>query len=191
MINDAHIIEQVISGNTNEFGQLVDKYQQIVFKTCLGFVHDHEDANDLSQEVFIKAFQNLSTFNKQSSFSTWLYRIAVNTSLNSLRQRRDGFFQRLGNWASPEKSGAIEISSEYYGNPEEIFISGEMEQLVAKELSKLSENQQTAFVLSKYDQLPQKEIAQIMGLSEGAVESLIQRAKANLVKKISGYLKKS
>lgn len=190
MEDDFVVIGQVLKGDTEKFGHLVEKYQQKVFTVCMGFVHSTEDSNDLTQDAFINAFQNLKSFKQQSAFSTWLLGIAVNLSLNFLRKKKKHSFEFFNNWLSTDNPEKHEIADDWFQNPESVLVSTEMEQLVQKELSKLSENQQTAFVLSRYEHLPQREIAQIMQLSEGAVESLIQRAKANIIKKLSGYLKK-
>jgi len=85
-MSDIEIIELILQGDREKFRILVDQYQQMVFRTCMGFLHHKEDAEDLTQEVFIRAYQSLSRFKGDSAFSTWLYRIAVNASLNKVRK---------------------------------------------------------------------------------------------------------
>jgi RNA polymerase sigma-70 factor (ECF subfamily) len=189
-MNENELIIAVLQGNTRAFEPLVTRYQDLVFNTCMGFVHDADEANDLTQEVFIRAFEKLAQFNQQSGFSTWLYRIAINASLNAIRSKKKQVFQRLESWFESESKAAFEIPADLNITPENLLLTNEQSALIQKELDKLSEKQRVAFVLSRCENLPQKEIAAIMQLSEGAVESLIQRAKTNLAKNISAYFKK-
>ena len=85
-MNENELIKLILQGERDKFRIFVEKYQQLVFRTCMGFVHNKEDADDLTQEVFIQAYQSLPDFKMKSAFSTWLYRIAVNASLNKVRK---------------------------------------------------------------------------------------------------------
>lgn len=135
----------------------------------------------MTQDIFIKAFQSLRTFNGEAEFSTWLYRISVNTSINQLNKIKNrGFIhfaeevlQNLFNKASDDK------------NPQQQLEQTESDKAIRKAIDSLPEKQRTAFVLSKYDDLTQKEIATIMQSTEGAVEQLLQRAKISLQKKLN------
>ena len=91
IMTENEIINRILNGEKNMFRLLVEKYQGMVFRTCMGFVHNKDDADDLSQEVFVGAYQALHKFKGNSSFSTWLYRIAVNASLNKIRKNRKVF----------------------------------------------------------------------------------------------------
>jgi RNA polymerase sigma-70 factor, ECF subfamily len=187
---DSEIIYQILQGDRNLFGTLVEKYQAMIFRTCMGFLHNKDDADDLTQEVFILAYQSLAKFKGDSSFSTWIYRIAVNASLNKVRKSYKSFLiQRFETILGGEKR-TFEIPVPEKENPENILIQEEHREWVQNALNSLSENQRTAIVLSKYDDLSQKEITEIMNITEGAVEALIQRAKANLREKLSLSKKK-
>lgn len=190
-MTDSEIITAIIKGDTAQFGVLVEKYRQMVYRTCMGFVHNKDDADDLSQDVFIQAYQSLSKFKMESAFSTWLYRIAVNTSLNKLRKTSGtSFLVRLGSMFSggSQKEPGFTVADP--DDPEKILVRKEHSQLLQTALDSLPENQRTAIILSKYNELSQKEIAEIMNSSEGAVEALLQRAKKNLREKLSGILEK-
>ncbi len=190
-MTDSVLIEHISNGNRDLFRVLVERYQKMVFRTCLGFIHNKDDADDLTQEVFIQAYLSLSTFKGTSSFSTWIYRIAVNASLNKVRKSsKNIFLQQFEKLLPGNKHGEISISLPENENPENLLIQDEHRAWVQKALNSLPENQRTAIVLSKYDDLSQKEIAEIMNTSEGAVEALIQRAKANLREKLSSSSKK-
>jgi RNA polymerase sigma-70 factor, ECF subfamily len=185
-MTEAEIIQSIISGNTEAFKILVDKYQTMVFRTAMGFVHSKEDAEDLTQEIFIKVFQSLGSFMEKSEFSTWIYRITVNMSLNYVNRKKIERFFDLTN----EKLQSLFEKQDEEANPEQEMINNERDQLIRNAIDKLSEKQKTAFVLNKYENLSQREIADIMQTSEGAVEQHLQRAKVNLQKKLSSLVGK-
>jgi RNA polymerase sigma-70 factor (ECF subfamily) len=180
-MSEQEIIQAIINGDQSKFEWLVEKYQTMVFRTAMGFVHTKEDAEDLTQDVFICAFQSLASFQGNSEFSTWLYRITVNISINQLnRNKHRAFLQFTGDLLQNpfnRESGNR--------NPHQELEQTEQDAAIRKAIDSLPDKQRTAFVLSKYDDLPQKEIAAIMQCSEGSVEQLLQRAKANLQKKLS------
>lgn len=163
-----------------EFEKIIIKYQTMVFRTAIGFVHLKEDAEDLTQEVFLNAYNSWNNFRGDSEISTWLYRIAINLSLNFIeKSKRKNFLQLTGDTF-------IYLFNRDNGekNPQQQLEISEQEKIVKAAIDSLPEKQRIAFVLSKYDDLPQKEIASIMKISEGAIEQLLQRAKANLQRKL-------
>ncbi|NLY24061.1 MAG: RNA polymerase sigma factor [Bacteroidales bacterium] len=176
-MSDEQLIKEITAGNDTAFRTLMERYQRQVFRTAMGFVHMKEDAEDITQEVFIRVYQSLHTFQGESEFSTWLYRITVNMSLNFLRRNRKKrvlqSLETLFTLRSDEK------------NPLEEMESAERDRRIRKAIDTLPERQRMAFILSRYEELPQKKIAAVMNRSEGAVEQLLQRAKENLQKKLS------
>lgn len=177
-MSDSKLIQEILSGNNNAFKGLVEKYQERVFRTAMGFVHSKEDAEDIVQEVFINVFQSLSKFKRESEFSTWLYRITVNNSLNFVnRNKKNRFLQSLEE---------IFNKSDGDNTPLENLEMKDRDERIKKAIDSLPDSQRTAFVLSRYEELSQKEIARVMKRTEGAVEQLLQRAKNNLQKKL-GY----
>ena len=190
-MNENELIKLILQGERDKFRIFVEKYQQLVFRTCMGFVYNKEDADDLTQEVFIQAYQSLPDFRMKSAFSTWLYRIAVNASLNRVRKSSGtSFLLRLESFFGSENQMAGQLTAVDTDDPENIIIRQEHSQWLQKALDSLPENQRTAIVLSKYDDLSQKEIAEILNTTEGAVEALLQRAKKNLREKLSGSVQK-
>jgi RNA polymerase sigma-70 factor (ECF subfamily) len=190
-MNDSEIISLILQGDRQKFLMLVEKYQSMVFRTCMGFLHNKDDADDLTQDIFIQAYQSLHSFKGEATFSTWIYRIAVNASLNRVRKSSGKpVISRLDSLFSPGKEKEISVPVFDAENPESILIREEHSKWVQDALDSLPENQRTAIVLSKYDDLSQKEIAEIMNTTEGAVEALIQRAKTNLRVKLSSSYKK-
>jgi len=187
-MTDSEIIKLVLRGEKEKFRMLVEQYQQMVFRTCMGFLHNKDDADDLTQDIFIQAYQSLSRFKGEAAFSTWLYRIAVNASLNKVRKSsKNLILQRIDAFFGTGKSGEAPFLPSDAEDPENILIRQEHVEWVRRALDSLPENQRTAIVLSKYDDLSQKEIAEIMKTSQGAVEALLQRAKKNLREKLSAH----
>lgn len=175
-MSDEILIKEVIAGNNAAFKTLMERYQLLVFRTVMGFVHLKEDAEDITQEVFIRVYQSLHTFQGESEFSTWIYRIIVNMSLNFLRSNRK---KRL-----LQSLEALFILRSEEKTPLEELESTERDRRIRKAIDSLPEKQRMAFILSRYEELSQKKIATIMNRSEGAVEQLLQRAKKNLQKKL-------
>jgi len=189
-MTDNEIIKKILKEDKENYRILVEKYQQMVFSTCMGFLHNKDDADDLTQEVFIQAYLSLSRFKGDAAFSTWLYRIAVNASLNKVRKSvKNLIMQRFDILFGNEKPLEAPFSLSNEEDPENILIKHEHIEWLQKALDALPENQRTAIILSKYDDLPQKEIAEIMNTTEGAVEALLQRAKKNLREKLSVHRK--
>lgn len=185
-MSDAELIQEILSGNLTLFRQLLERHQAQVFRTCIGFVHQKEDADDLTQEVFIQAYQSLASFKGDSEFSTWLYRVAVNRALNYMRERKKkSIFDRLDSFFTREVATQSIFDGVAEDNPEQQFILNEEREMIAQALDKLPEKQRVAMVLSKYDDMSQREIANVLNTTEGAVEALLQRAKTTLRKELS------
>lgn len=163
----------------------------MIFRTCMGFLHDKDDSNDLTQDIFIQTFQTLAGYKGDAAFPTWIYRIAVNACLNKVRKSsKNSFLQRFENVFGSEKNKEYSFPAADSENPEALLINTEQKEWVEKALNSLPEKQRIAIVLSKYDELSQREIAEIMETTEGAVEALLQRAKTNLREKLSSLYKK-
>lgn len=180
-MDEREIINAILKGDTSIFRLLIDQYQSLVFNTLIGFVHNKEDAEDLSQEVFISVYNSLGGFKADSQFSTWIYRITVNIALNFVHRqhRRIILHQYLSLWQTQIDKPTKDK------NPEEQMLKSERDILIQKAIDSLSDKQRVVFILSKYDDLSQKEIASVMHISEGAVEQHLQRAKLNLQKKLA------
>ncbi|MDD3080155.1 MAG: RNA polymerase sigma factor [Paludibacter sp.] len=178
-MQDSELIENILNGKTQYFEVLIDKYQPAVFLTAIGFVHVKEDAEDIVQEVFVKVYQSLAGFKGDASFSTWLYRITVNVSLNHLNRNK---FRLLIGFTDNLLHHENRYSEDL--NPADEIIGNENARIIRKAIDSLPDKQRTAFVLSKYEDMPQKQIAEILQVTEGAVEQLLQRAKQSLQKKL-------
>jgi len=171
------------------FKELVDLFKTRIYNTALGFVQNEEDAEEITQDVFIKVFENISGFRGDAKLSSWLYRIAVTQSLEFLRKKkrkkRSGsliflFSKKEDGWDQP-----------HFNHPGIETEKREMAVILFKAIRQLSEQQQAAFLLQKTENLSQTEIADIMNTSVGAIESLLQRAKSRLRKLLEDYYQKN
>jgi RNA polymerase sigma-70 factor (ECF subfamily) len=184
--SDKILIDKILNGDQLAFKELVEKNQTMVINTCIGFLHDKQDAEDIAQEVFIEVFASLNKFRKEAKLSTWLYRIAVNKSLNFLRgKKRRQWIQSFEEMLGMKQANQIQhIDNRHPGKNLEMKEEAE---LLHRTIGSLSENQRIAFTLNKYEDLAYSEIAEIMGVSLSSVESLIHRAKINLQQKLIQY----
>lgn len=193
-MTDKELIDQILTQNSRKaFEELVNKYQPLVAKTCLGFVSSQADAEDLTQDVFIEVFESLDSFRSESKISTWLYRIAVNKSLNYIRkQKREKMFRSIENFFTTkgERSEPLELIDKGGASADRKIEAFENKQMLKNAINSLPDNQRIAFILSKYQDLSYKEIAEVMSVSLSSVESLLFRAKANLQKKLMNQIEK-
>ncbi|WP_020403990.1 RNA polymerase sigma factor [Gracilimonas tropica] len=184
-IEDSELLKQLQQGDEAAFKHLVNKYKDRVYNTCLGFLRNPHDAEDVSQEVFIKIHHSIADFREEASLSTWIYRIAVTKSLELIRYRkrgkRSGFFKALNSFFN-EPDEAMDESG--FMHPGIQLENKERARVLFGEIDKLSEKQRTAFTLQKVEGLSYQEVATIMEMTVPAVESLIHRAKENLKKQL-------
>lgn len=184
--NEADLINDIIHGSETAFKNLVEAFQVQVYNVSLGFLRNNEEAEDLSQEVFIHIYQKLRTFKGNSRLSTWIYRITVNKCLEHIREskrqkRRAKLLSLFG-----ANSGAEHIAV-HYDHPGIILENKERAALLHSKIDELPENQRIAFTLHKFEGLSYAEIANVMNLSLASVESLMHRAKQNLKEKLRAY----
>jgi len=183
-VTEPLFIQQLKNGNREAFNQLVEKHKDGILNICYGFVKDAEEAEDITQEVFIEVFRTVSNFREDSSLFTWMYRIAVSRSLDAIKRKksikRAAFFEKRVNSEVAEYE--IENTESSTMRPDQTLEQHQQQIFIELSLAKLTENQRIAFVLSHQDGLSYKEIAQIMDKSLTSVESLIHRSKQALRK---------
>ena len=191
-MTDQELIEQILSGNQTAFRQMVNQYQVLVFNTCLGFVGNRQSAEDLSQDVFIEIYRSVHKFRGDAKLSTWLYRISVNKSLNYIRDHKKHHIVRsLERFFYGEKEERLEVEDYIFGSADAPMEQQQHAQELHEAIQKLPENQQIAFNLNKFEDLPYKQIAEVMAVSLSTVESLIHRAKKNLQKNLADYYREN
>jgi len=179
LLNEFELISRLKSGDAIAFRELVESRQNLVFNTVIGFLQNTEDAEDVTQDVFVKIFESIGQFKGESALSTWVYRVAVTTALEFLRRKKRK--KRFG-FLSPILGENNELTVELpdFHHPGVTLDNREKVSMLFKAIKQLPENQQTAFILNKVEGLPYQEVAEIMKTSLSAVESLLHRAKTNL-----------
>lgn len=176
-MEEKDLIAKLKEGNRRAFNHLVDSYRDPVANTCYGFVGDRDEAQDLAQEVFVEVFFSIGKFRSDAKLSTWIYRIAVNKSLDLLRkQKRRQNLARIENVLSfGRKEDKVSVSSDE--NPGEEMEKREQKKLIRQAILNLPENQRIVFNLRRQGIMGNKEIAELMDISVKSVESLLHRAK--------------
>jgi RNA polymerase sigma-70 factor (ECF subfamily) len=189
-MNDEELIQRIIDKDHLAFKLLVDQYQHLVLNTCYNLLGNRQDAEDAAQEVFFQVYKSAQKFRGEAKISTWLYRIAVNRSLNFIRDnKRFGWLKSLSSLLEGERQEVADVPASDSARPDVALEKKERNVIVQKAIDSLPEKQRTAFVLHKYDGLSYQEIAEISKYSLSSVESLIHRAKLNLQKQLLHYLK--
>ena len=184
---DLHLIQEVQHGNKQAFDALVIKYQYKVFKLVARYINDPSEVLDVTQEAFIKAYKSLDNFRGDSSFYTWLYRIAVNTAKNHLISRG----RRV-----PESDYEISEIEQFlskkdvkeYSTPERTLMYDEMEHMLFDIIEDLPSDLRTSIMLREIEGLTYEEISEVMGCPVGTVRSRIFRAREAIEKKIEPYM---
>ena len=190
MINQEEFIENLRSGNQAAFSLLIDDYQQKVFHTCISFVPNKEDAEDIAQEVFLEVYKSIGKFKGNSKLSTWIYKICTNKCLEFIRKKnakkRLVFMQRiLGNEIPLDKTNFFTE----FNHPGILLEHKEQSETIYLAINTLPDSQKTVFTLAKLDGKTYQEIAEITGKSMSSVESIMFRAKKNLQKKLANFYK--
>ena len=190
MINQEELIKNLRSGNQAAFSLLIDDYQQKVFHTCISFVPNKEDAEDIAQEVFLEVYKSIGKFKGNSKLSTWIYKICTNKCLEFIRKKnakkRLVFMQRiLGNEIPLDKTNFFTE----FNHPGILLEHKEQSETIYLAINTLPESQKTVFTLAKLDGKTYQEIVEITGKSMSSVESIMFRAKKNLQKKLANFYK--
>jgi RNA polymerase sigma-70 factor (ECF subfamily) len=182
---DELLVYKTIQGNTGAYSLLVERYQHQIYDLAYRMVHHQEDARDISQEIFIKAFRSLDKFRQESKFSTWLYKIATNHCLDFLRKsKREKDHLTPKNLA--ESDDPVEIPSGSWANPEQQLLQQEKLAMLQKALGELPENYRLPLLMQHYRQLSYQDIAEIMDIPIKTVATRIYRAKNMLKECLAG-----
>ena len=190
MFDEKHCLQAVAEGNEAALERLYNHFSDRVFNTLISYTKSQEDAEELLQDVFVTIYNTASSFQFNSSVSTWIYRIAVNKSLDFLRKKKSK--KRFGVFTSlyVKDSAEIKYESTDFAHPGVKLENKEDAELLFKAIDTLAENQKTAYILTQVEGLPQKEVAEIMANSQKSVESLVKRAKNNLRLELEKYFSK-
>lgn len=170
--DDRTLVEACLAGDRASFDVLVERHRRQVYQVCYRFVGNHEDASDLTQDVFLRAYRALRTFKGHSAFGTWLYRVAVNVSLNRVSVRHP-----------PTESIDARAHEDAVTEPQDRqLLRHERAATVRAAIARLPRKQRATMILRIYHELPHEQIAAILGSSVGAVKANFFHAMANLRK---------
>lgn len=165
--DDRIAINQCLAGETKAFERLIDKYQKVVFNVALRLVGDYDDAGDVTQSVFIKAYESLNEYDPRFKFFSWVYKMAVNESLNLIKQRK------------PQVELKDDIPSSDIG-PEKHYNMKQLEENVQNAISELTINQRVILILRYFADLSYRELGFILDISEKTVKSRLFSARQRL-----------
>lgn len=186
---DSVIVKQVQAGDVAAFDRLIVKYRERLYGVIYHMTSNREDASDLTQDAFIKAFQAINRFQGQSSFFTWLYRIAINATLSHLRKNRFKSFLSLDtvNSEEPVSQELISALTDKTGADRDAFVH-ELQEKLNEAMQKLSIKHRTVITLFEIDGLSHQEIADVMDCSIGTVRSRLHYAKQLLQAEMKAYI---
>ncbi|HVP42192.1 MAG TPA: sigma-70 family RNA polymerase sigma factor [Terriglobales bacterium] len=184
------LVHAAKAGDISAFEQLVKRYDRNVFRIAQHITQNREDAEDVVQDAFLKAYENLEQFQENSKFYTWLVRIAVNESLMKLRRRRTDKTVSLDQEIQTEEDTMPREVADWSPNPEQLYKQGELKEILTRTINGLPTSFRTVFVLRDVEGLSTEETAEALGLSIPAVKSRLLRARLQLRERLSKYFKK-
>lgn len=176
---DLAIIEKVRRGDIDAYGVLVERYQDRIFSVVFNYVPNREDAADIVQDSFVKAYTKLQTFDSESAFYTWLYRIAINAAIDYLRKKKSRNVDSLDDEKFTEV-GFEPVSRDASTDPERVVLRSEQAAILRRALGALSDKLKAVAILHDVEGLSQEEVARVLGIPVGTVKSRVSRARAEL-----------
>lgn len=182
-MEDLQCIERIFQGESDVYQEIVVKYQDLVFSLCLRMLHEYEEALDLSQDIFIKVFQNLPKYKTSGLFYSWLYRLALNQIRDYLRSSRFKKRQKEQDIVPFLNNNAVAYK---YRQPDEELVNNEIREKIEREVAALPEKQREVFILHYFHNLSIKEIKDINGQSLSNIKVLLFRARKVLASCLKG-----
>src|SRR5579859_3247145 len=164
--SDAAAVAQVRAGETDAFRVLVERHSRSVFRLAFRMTGNEQDAEDMVQETFLRAYRRIGKFDERASFGTWLYRITVNCSLDLVRARKRRSEQ--SGPANPEMEDAVQSLPASGPTPDRVAMSGEARQRIAEAMEELSTSERTAFVLRHFEGMGIDDVSRVLGCRPGA-----------------------
>jgi RNA polymerase sigma-70 factor, ECF subfamily len=186
---DAALMLRVKRGDTAAFAQLVEKYKQPVMNFACRMLRDATEAEDIAQNVFVQVFKSARRYKISAKFSTWLFTIARNLCLNEIRRRSRHPAESLDQPHPEQEDQPLrQVEDRKNFSPPEHLLQGELEEKIGQALAALPENQRTALLLCRQEELSYEEIAEVLGCSLAATKSLIHRGRETLKQKLKPYV---
>jgi RNA polymerase sigma-70 factor (ECF subfamily) len=184
------LVDAARAGDVSAFEKLVRRYDRNVFRIAQHITQNREDAEDVVQDAFLKAYQNLAQFQGQSKFYTWLVRITVNEALMRLRRRRPERMVSLDEDVKTEEDSMPREIADWSPNPEQLYNQAELKEILGKTIQGLPPSFRTVFVLRDVEGLSTEETADALDLSVPAVKSRLLRARLQLRERLNKYFKR-
>ncbi len=188
--DESHLISEAKAGNYAAFEELVNRYEKKVYRLGMNITGNREDAEDVLQEAFLKAFEHLPEFREDSRFYTWIVRIAVNEALMKLRKRRSS--REVPMETSEDENGEVVVRefADWKPNPEQQFAQVELERILQGAANALPPGFRTVFYLRDVEGLSTEETAEVLDLTVGAVKARLFRARLRLREELSKIFKR-
>ncbi len=184
---DVALVERVRGGDIAAYDTLVRKYERQIFRIAQHITQNREDAEDVMQDAFLKAYEKLDQFQGNSKFYTWLVRIAVNESLMRLRKRRTAKTVSMDEDVATDEGSVPRDFADWAPNPEQNYTQAELAEILKKTIQGLPQGFRVVFVLRDVDGLSTEETAETLGLSVPAVKSRLLRARLQLRERLTRY----
>lgn len=172
--NDHQLVRAVLAGDKDAYGALVTRHSRNVFRVAFRITGDEADADEVVQEVFMRGYQRLESFELRSEFGTWIYRIAVNCALNMVSKRKPGTNYQIAEEADPSQQ-QVQVADHAAG-PERTLLSREIEALQTKAMQELTATERAAFVLRHMEDRSTTEIAEALSIAPNAAKQTVFRA---------------
>lgn len=187
---DGQLVARTQRGDRNAFDALVEKYQKKIFNLAYRYVGDAEEANDLAQEIFTAAYQNLKKFRGDSKFSTWLFQIATNRGKNRFKYlKRRGYFVNKGMGENDDERDSQQRSiPDVSTNPETLLAGKQIQKIVQDAINELDPDHKEIVILRDIEGMSYEEIAQVLHLPEGTTKSRLHRARMVVKEKLKRVL---
>lgn len=189
-LDEAELVAQAQSGGVEAFTELVNRYERNIYRLARHITQNPEDAEDILQETFLKAYEHLRDFQGNSKFYTWLVRIAVNQSLMKLRKRKSDASVSLDDPYDTGEENLVREIAVWEPNPEQTYSQEEMRAILEKAVDSLPPTFRAVFALRDIEELSTEETAAILNLSIPAVKSRLLRARLRLREKLTRYFKR-
>src|SRR5216684_1437423 len=182
---DLAVVSRARSGDAEAFRQLVESHSRMTFRVAYRMTRNEQDADDVVQETFLRAYRQLRHFEERANFGTWLHRITINCSLDLIRARGRADSAYGGDIESAEMDGTARSEPQQY----RLLMSADLQKQVAAAMERLSSNERTAFVLRHFEGMPVEEIGKILGIQVNAAKHTIFRAVRKLRESLEPFVR--
>lgn len=187
--SESELVVRAKAGDMEAFNDLIRRYQERIYATVYHMTSNHDDANDLAQEAFIKAFHALKSFKGDSSFFTWVYRIAINKTINFLKQRKNRIFLSINDMDNNAENDPEMVALVSHKTPQRDAGLAELQEKLNEAMLKLSDDHRLVVTLHDIQGLPHEEIGKIMECNVGTVRSRLFYARQQLQAHLAEYMK--